>query len=137
MGNTNKKIRPILLFDGECNLCNHWVDFMLKKETKKWFLFCSLQSKTGQEIVRQFQLPSEIDSVIVIREEKAYLHSDAVLQALLVLPFYLRWLRVFRYLPKLWRDVLYKQLAQRRYRWFGKRSTCRIPTPEEKSRFLG
>ncbi|TWI54476.1 thiol-disulfide oxidoreductase DCC family protein [Halalkalibacter nanhaiisediminis] len=128
--------RPILLFDGECNVCNHLVDFMLRYERKQWFLFASLQSKEGQRLVADFDIPENVDSVIVLIDGRVYLYSDAVFEVARVLPWYLRWMRIFRVIPTKWRNKGYKHFAKNRYRWFGKRETCRLPTVDEKSRFL-
>ncbi|NEU31849.1 DUF393 domain-containing protein [bacterium LRH843] len=128
--------QPILLFDGECNLCNHWVDFLLRNEKKKWFLFASLQSEKGKKIVHDFQIPSAADSVVVILNDEVFLYSDAVLQVVNALPWYYGPLKLVRLMPKNWRDRLYKLIAKNRYRLFGKRQTCRVPTREERSRFL-
>ncbi len=129
--------QPVLLFDGECNVCNHWVDFMLKHEKEEWFLFASLQSEEGQGIVENFDIPKAVDSVVVVMNGRAYLYSDAVFQALEALPWFLKWLRIFRVIPVKWRDRLYKRFAENRYRLFGKRGTCRLPSANERKRFLG
>lgn len=128
--------QPILLFDGECNVCNHWVDFILRYEKDEWFLFASLQSEEGRMISEHFHIPAAVDSVIVVINSRVYLYSEAVFQAVRALPWYWRWLRIFRVIPIKWRDGMYKRFAKNRYRLFGKRSTCRIPSAHEKKRFL-
>ncbi len=131
-----KQNRPLLLFDGECHLCNRWVDFILKHEIKDSFLFASLQSEKGKRVLEHFHIPASVDSVVVIMNGKAYIYSEAVLKVLQIMPFYLRWLRFLRIIPRSWRDYSYKQFAKRRYKLFGEKLVCRIGTSSERSRFL-
>lgn len=107
-------MRPILLFDGACHLCSSAVQFMLKYEQTDSFLFAPLQSDVGKKLLKDYDIPSDVDSVVVIMNEKAYIYSDAVLIALRVFPYYIRWMRIFRFIPKAWRDSLYRQIAKRR-----------------------
>ncbi|MCM3714489.1 thiol-disulfide oxidoreductase DCC family protein [Halalkalibacter oceani] len=136
MPESNEEDRPILMFDGECNLCNGFVDFILRKEKDHRFLFASLQSERGRQLQEQFAIAPTVDSVIVINDKAAYLYSDAVFQVMKALPWYFRLLLVLRVVPKAGRDRLYRLVAKNRYRLFGKRESCRLPTAEEKSRFL-
>ena len=128
---------PIVLFDGVCNLCDRAVNFVIDRDPELVFRFASLQSSVGERLLARFDLdPNETDSLVLIEEGRAYVYSTAAL-------------RIARRLGKLWpiayglivvprplRDAAYKAIAGRRYRWFGKRETCRIPTPEEQARFL-
>lgn len=131
-----QKDRPLLLFDGECNLCHFAVSFMLKYEKNEQLLFVPLQSKLGKELLHTYRIPKAVDSVIVIMDEKAYTYADAVFQLLLFLPFYWRPLRLLRLFPSTWRHSMYRVIAHQRYVLFGKRQSCRILTTRERKRFL-
>lgn len=117
---------PIILFDGICNLCNGSVNFILKRDKKKLFQFVSLQSERGVELVYEFQIPKETDSVILIADNQVYLESEAAIHILQLLPVPWKWLAGFEIVPKKLRDKVYHLIARNRYRWFGKRDVCRI-----------
>lgn len=126
----------IMLFDGVCNLCNKAVNFVLKKDRKKIFLFGSLQSKTGQEYLRKYHLPAnEYHSFMLIEGNVLYTRSTAVLRMLKHLGRGWQLLYVFIYVPRPIRDGVYNLIASNRYKLFGKKDSCRIPTIEEKERF--
>ena len=127
----------IILFDGVCNFCNHWVNFIIKRDKKKQFRFASLQSETARRLLANYQYDNKsIDTVILIEEGKIYTHSTAALRICKKLsgawPL-LYWLIIF---PRFIRDWQYKFVAKRRYAWFGKSETCRIPSAGEKELFL-
>lgn len=126
---------PYVLFDGVCNLCNGTVDFILKRDPKKQFMFVALQSETGQIIRKKISIPDEIDSVVLIYEEKVFYESDAALEIARLLPIPWKWAVIFRIVPVGWRNAVYRWIARNRYRWFGKKQECRIPTPEERKFF--
>lgn len=128
---------PILLFDGVCNLCNGFVQFIIKRDTKGFFRFTSLQSDIGQQLMQDHGFPTdELNTVILIKEGKLYTHSDAPLQIVRHLPFPWPVLSVFALVPKVLRDRIYNWVARNRYRWYGKKDQCMVPTPELKARFL-
>lgn len=127
---TNEK--PILLFDGVCNLCNGTVNFIVKKDSKKQFRFVALQWATGKKIVDRFNLSANVDSVILVFKSRAFTESDAVIEIARLLPYPWKLALCIQIIPKRWRDRLYQWIAKNRYRWFGKKEHCRIPTPEEK-----
>jgi predicted DCC family thiol-disulfide oxidoreductase YuxK len=128
---------PIILFDGVCNFCNKWVSFLIKQDKKKIFRFAALQSAAGQRLQQKYNLPvGTMDSFIFIEKDKAYLASTAGLQLNKHLPMYWRWMQVFWIVPKFIRDKVYSIIARNRYKLFGKKDTCMIPTPELRSRFL-
>lgn len=118
--------KPILLFDGHCNLCNGTVDFILKRDKKKLFRFGALQSGSGGELVRRFQIPKETDSVILILNNEVFIESDAAIEIARLLPAPWKWFGIFKYIPKKLRDRIYRWIAKNRYRWFGKRTDCRV-----------
>lgn len=128
----------IVLFDGVCNLCNSSVQFILKRDKKKKFLFGSLQGEAGQKLLQQFNLPTDnFHSFVLIEGDSVYTQSTAALRMARHLKGGWQLLYGFIILPKFLRDGVYKWIATNRYKWFGKRETCRIPTAEERSRFLG
>lgn len=118
--------KNIILFDGVCNLCNRSVDFVLKRDKKKQFYYVSLQSEEGKKLVKHYRIPSDTDSVILIRNTKVFTESEAAVEIARRLPVPWKWLSVLRFLPRGWRDGLYRWVARNRYRWFGKRENCRI-----------
>jgi len=133
----NLKNKKIILFDGVCNLCNSSVHFIIKKDKKKQFLFTSLQSDAARDILLQFQLKnSELDSILLIKNGQVYQKSDAILKIVKHLNGIWKMSYGFIILPKFIRDYVYIIIAKNRYRWFGKREVCMIPTKELQMRFL-
>jgi len=128
---------PILLFDGVCNLCNGFVQFVIKRDPQAKFRFAALQSEEGQQLLKHYNLPiDDIFSVILIENEKIHFRSSAALRMLRHLSGAWSWLYGFIIVPRFIRDFVYKFIAQNRYKWFGEKEQCMIPTPELKSRFL-
>ena len=133
----NLKNKKIILFDGVCNLCNSSVHFIIKKDKKKQFLFTSLQSDAARDILLQFQLKnSELDSILLIENGQVYQKSDAILKIVKHLNGIWKISYGFIILPKFIRDYVYIIIAKNRYRWFGKKEVCMIPTKELQMRFL-
>ena len=132
-----KENNSIILFDGVCNLCNNSVQFIIKRDKKKRFLFTSLQSDAARDILLQFQLKnSEMDSIICIENGKIYQKSNAILKIVKHLNGIWKISYGFIIIPKFIRDYVYIIIAKNRYRWFGKREVCMIPTKELQMRFL-
>lgn len=129
--------RPLILFDGICNFCNGAVQFVLKRDRKKRILFAPMQSDAAKTLLKKYGLEvNEFSSFVFIENGKAYTRSTAAL-------------RVCRYLRLLWplcygaiivppfiRNGIYDWVARHRYKWFGVRTSCMIPTPEIRERFL-
>ena len=127
----------IVLFDGVCNLCNRSVQFILKRDKKKQFLFGSLQGKAGQEYLHKYHLPADqFHSFMLIEGNVLYTRSTAVLRMLKYLGRGWQLLYVLIYIPQPIRDGVYSLIASNRYKLFGKKDQCRIPTPDERERFL-
>jgi predicted DCC family thiol-disulfide oxidoreductase YuxK len=127
----------VVYFDGVCNLCNGVVNFLIDQDPKKVLRFASLQSPAGQEVLLRFGLSvRDYDSFLLLKEDKLLLKSDAVLEIIRLLGGVWGLLYAFKVLPRTWRDGLYSLIARNRYRWFGKRTECRLPTPDLKARFL-
>lgn len=128
---------PILLFDGVCNLCNWTVQFVIERDPDAQFKFASLQSEEGQELLQHFGLPQkDLSTVILIEKEKAYFRSTAALRMARHLKSPWKITYVLLILPTFIRDFFYKKIALNRYKWFGQKDSCMIPTPELQSRFL-
>ena len=129
--------RAIILFDGVCNFCNGAINFLIKQDKKGIFYFAPLQSEAGQKLLQQYQLPKEsFKSFILIDNGEVYQKSTAVLKIFNRLPWYWKELQVLRIVPPLLRNAIYDFIAANRYKWFGKKEQCMVPTPEVKSRFL-
>ncbi len=124
--------QPLVLFDGICNLCNGAINFIIKHDRKKIFRFSTIQSDAGKKAIKLFGIPEENDSVILIFNNQIFLESEAILKILRLLPFPWNIATVFSIIPKGLRNKLYKWIAKNRYLWFGTRTDCRIPSPEEK-----
>jgi predicted DCC family thiol-disulfide oxidoreductase YuxK len=129
---------PVLLFDGVCNLCNGLTRFVLRRDPAPGtFRLAALQSEAGRRLLREHGLPpDDADTFVLIEDGKLYVRSTAALRVcrLLGLPWSLLW--VFVWLPRALRDAAYDAVARRRYRWFGRRDACMVPTPELRARFL-
>ena len=135
MNNFNNK--SIILFDGVCNLCNNTVNFIIKHDKNNKFLFASLQSDAAKEILLQFNLNKNLlNTIILVQNEQVYEYSTAVLLITKDLNGFWKHLNVFLIIPKKLRDFVYNIIAKNRYRWFGTRSSCLIPSSELKNRFL-
>lgn len=128
--------QPIILFDGVCNLCNGAVNFVIQQDKKGSFKFASLQSEAAQQLLRQHGDFKKFDSFILLESGALFQKSTAALNVLKQLPWYWKWLQVFRLVPVGVRDGIYDFIARNRYRWFGKKEHCMIPTPQLKERFL-
>ena len=128
--------KPVILFDGVCNLCSGSVQFILKRDKEKKFLFASLQSNYGQELLKQFNLPiDKFNSFILFEDGKIFTRSTAALKMFSQLKGW-KWVKVLSIVPKFLRDAVYNLIARNRYNWFGKKEECWIPTPDLKARFL-
>ncbi len=132
------KHQKIILFDGVCNLCNGSVIFILKREQSPTFRFASIQSEAGKELLKWCGLPEDFDQAIVLIDRgKIHLGATAALKigGHLKLPWsFLS--DVGLLVPKFLRDGVYRQIAQHRYRWFGKRDVCMVPSETLRARFL-
>lgn len=127
----------IILFDGICNFCNYWVNFILVKDKKDQFRFATLQSQKGQEILLKLNLPqNNFDSLIFISGSEIKKKSLAVFEIAKTLGGSVRLINFFRFLPPTFTDFIYDLIAENRYKIFGKRNHCRIPSEEERAKFL-
>ena len=132
---TNKKI---ILFDGVCNLCDATVQFLIKRDKKDIFRFVAIQSDLGQEIVKHIGIDiSKTDSIILYEPGQAYYYkAEAALKIAKELGGIYSLLGVFTLLPKGLSNIVYDFVARNRYKWYGKKDACMIPTPAMKAKFL-
>ena len=128
--------KQILLFDGVCNLCNSFVQFVLERDTDEQFVFASLQSDVGQQLLDYYQLSNKLKTVVLIKNHIAYTQSDVPLKVGQSLGGWMNIVRVGWLVPKFIRDALYVLVAANRYRLFGKQEQCMLPRPEWERRFL-
>lgn len=132
-----EKTHKIILFDGVCNLCNASVTFIIKRDKKDRFRFAALQSEIGAALVEKHQIDtSKTDSIILIDGDKHLEKSSAALTAAKSLSGGYPLLYVFMIVPRFIRNWVYDYIAKHRYKWFGKKESCMIPTPELKKKFL-
>lgn len=127
----------LIVFDGVCNWCNAWVDFTIARDPQRMFKFGTLQSAKGQQALNDLRLPrDDFETFLFLEQGRVFTKSTAALRILRQLPG----LRPLFYLgiviPRPLRDALYEYVARRRYRWMGKATTCRVPTPAERDRFV-
>ncbi len=128
---------PVILFDGVCNFCNKTINFIIGQDKNKVFRFAPLQSEVAQRLLEKYDLPkANLDSFILIDNGKAYKSSTAGLKLYKKLPWYWKWTQIFWIVPRFLRDAVYNFIAKNRYKWFGKKEKCMVPTPELRDRFL-
>ena len=127
----------VILFDGECNLCNGWVDFVMRRDRAERFRFVSLQSDVARTLLGARRSADPLpDTIVLLEGGHTFERSAAVLRILRGLGFPWSVFSLFTIVPRPVRDWTYNLIARNRYRWFGKRATCRVPTPAERARFL-
>ncbi|NDP20307.1 MAG: DUF393 domain-containing protein [Paludibacter sp.] len=127
----------IIIFDGVCNLCCGWVNFLIRKDKYAKFTFASLQSESGKKLSDIQKLNSiKTDSIIYIKDNQHFIESEAILEIIKDLGGFWKLFLIFRFLPTSILNLFYKYIAQKRYKVFGKRVSCMIPTPELQKRFL-
>jgi predicted DCC family thiol-disulfide oxidoreductase YuxK len=126
-----------VVFDGVCVLCSGWVRFLLKRDPARRFRFAAMQSQTGRTLLTRHGIdPDDPVTFLLVDEGGAFTDSTAVLRILTRLGGIWRLAGAFYAVPRVLRDSLYRFVARRRYRWFGKRESCFVPTPETADRFL-
>lgn len=133
----NQSEITVLFFDGYCVLCNRWANWVMDYDPEGRIYLAPLQSDAARKCLIDFgKNPDVVDSVLFLDNGKLYDESDAVLKMAGYLKGRFRLLWLGYLLPKTLRDRLYRLFAKNRYRWFGKRTHCRIPKPDEIRRFL-
>ncbi len=129
--------QAIILFDGVCNFCNSAVNFVIKRDKNNLIQFSPLQTEIAHELLARHKLPTEdMKSFIFIEEGKSYTQSTAALKVCRYLTGLWPLLYSFIIIPRFIRDGIYKWIAKNRYKWFGQKTECMIPTPELLAKFL-
>ncbi len=129
--------QSIILFDGVCNFCNSAVNFVIKRDKNNLIQFSPLQTEIAHELLARHKLPTEnMKSFIFIEEGKSYTQSTAALKVCRYLTGLWPLLYSFIIIPHFIRDGIYKWIAKNRYKWFGQKNECMIPTPELLAKFL-
>ena len=137
--NSRSAGRKVVLFDGVCHLCDGFVEFVLRRDRRQRFYFAALQSDVAVDLLRKHDETidvAETSTVVLCDGPRVFVRSDAVVRvvARLGFPWTLLWLALL--VPRTIRDALYRWVARNRYRWFGRREFCRLPTAAERERFL-
>lgn len=133
------KSKQLILFDGVCNLCNSSVLYVIKNDTKNQFLFAPLQGEIGQEIINAFNIDVlQTDSILLFdpKAHRIYTKSTAALRIAKQLKFPNTLMSIFFIVPTGIRNWIYDYIARNRYKWFGKKEACMIPTPELQAKFM-
>lgn len=127
----------LVLFDGVCNLCNNAVDFIIRNDKKDKFKVGALQDSAVKDILKEYSLDEDyLDSLVLIQGDQVFYKSSAALRIAKALGGIWQILYFGIILPRPFRDRIYDWIGKNRYKWFGKKETCRLPTPEEKKKFL-
>jgi predicted DCC family thiol-disulfide oxidoreductase YuxK len=125
----------VIFFDGVCGLCNRFVDFVLARDREGRYRFAPLQGETATTLLTTHPTPSG-NSVLLLEDGRILTQSTAALRIVMGLGGIWSWARFALWIPAGLRDGIYAVIASNRYRWFGKRETCRMPRPEEAARFM-
>ena len=125
----------IVLFDGVCNFCERSVNFIIRHDRERRFKFAPLQSEIGQELRAKYEIAEDVDSIVLIEDDEAFTNSTAGLRIAKGLGGIWLVAYVFIIVPAFIRDFFYRLFAKYRYRLFGKKDVCMIPTPDVRERF--
>src|SRR5436190_18213285 len=129
--------KPVIFFDGICNYCNAIINFIIRQDKRKIFRYATFQSNAGQKILKESKLPTQIfESFLLLDKGKLYSKSTASLRLYNKLPWFCKWTQLFWIFPGFIRNGVYDIIAKNRYKWFGKREECMVPTAELRERFL-
>ena len=126
----------IVLFDGVCNFCESSVQFILRHDKSNTLKFASLQTALGKRLLEEYHMPATLEGVVFVENGKAYFKSAAAFRIARYFEGIWKGLRIFSLLPTFVTDFFYDVIAANRYKWFGKKDSCMIPSPEIRSRFL-
>ena len=132
------KNKKLILFDGVCNLCNTSIQYVIKHDKKNNFMFAALQSDIGKQIIKNYNIDTKkIDSILLyIPKKDIYYKSTAALKIAYYLGVPNRFMSIFFIVPTFIRNWVYDFIAKNRYKWYGKKESCMIPTIELKRKFL-
>jgi len=128
-------LEKIIFFDGHCNLCNGFIDFVIRWDSKQQFKVASLQGKTAEAVLDSSHIES-LSSVVLLKGKEVHIKTNAVIRIISGLHWLLKPTLALLIIPSFIRDPFYNFIAKNRYKLFGEKETCRLPTPEEKDHFL-
>lgn len=129
--------KPVILFDGECILCNGFILFVIRNDRKGLFMFSPIQSPAAEKLAENHHFTSEkFNTIRLLWNNQLYERSEAVLKIFRNLRFPASLLYALILIPRFLRDPVYNLIAKNRYKWFGKKPTCMIPTPNIAERFI-
>ena len=127
----------VIVFDGVCNFCNAFVNFVLERDSQGLFKFGTLQSQPAQYILAQLHLATQdYETFLLLENGEVFTKSTAAIKILRCLPGLWSWLYAFIIIPRPLRDLVYSFIARHRYQWMGKSDSCRVPTSKERARFI-
>ena len=130
-------MKPVILFDGVCNLCNGFVQFVIARDREARFRFASLQSEAADRLLAgRLTIAAAPESVVLVEGNRLYTQSSAAIRIVRALGFPWSLTTILLAVPPFIRDIVYAIVARNRYRWFGQRDVCMVPTPELRDRFL-
>ena len=130
--------KHIVVFDGVCNFCNGAVNFIIQRDPNAVFLFTPIQSAFAKELIKKYEVDTlDTETFLLIKNEQCFVFSSAALEITKDLSGLWRILNVLRFVPKVIRDFVYRVVARNRYKLFGKKEVCMVPTDELKARFIG
>lgn len=128
--------KNLVLFDGYCHMCSRFVRTILRFDKKQHFLFAPLSGETGAYWIEKLHVPKEVDSVILVRHDEYLIKSEAILKIAKQLGGIFWFIRIFRIIPLKARDKFYDFVARNRFKWFGKRNSCMIPSEKQRKQFI-
>ena len=129
--------KQLILFDGVCNFCDNTVQKIIKADSQNLFVFASIQSNIGQDVLKHIGINPNVDSIVLYQPNLAYfVESDAVIEIAKQLGGIYQFIQLGQIFPISLRDALYRYFAKNRYKWYGKKEECSIPSSEIKSKFL-
>lgn len=130
------KPHSTVFFDGVCNLCNGFVDYLIRRDSAGVLKYAPLQGSTAKAKLPRAQSEDLLSMAFISADGKLYTESSAALKSIAALGGVYSLASLFFVIPKFLRDFVYRIVASHRYQWFGQKDTCRLPSPEERSRFL-
>ncbi|MFC6332077.1 thiol-disulfide oxidoreductase DCC family protein [Paenibacillus septentrionalis] len=130
------KPQTILLYDGECSFCNRTVQWIIVRDPRANIKFASQQGELGMQLRAHYKIPDDVDSLVFIDQNKAYVYSEAALRVTKHLHRAWPFMQLLLVIPVSIRNAAYRYFAKHRYQWFGKQHACLIPTPEIRARYL-
>lgn len=137
MNTKTDSMHSIILFDGVCNFCNSSINLVIRHDKKNHFKFAALQSEAGRQLLQKFKAADlPLDSIVLIENDMLYKQSTAILRIAKKLNGAYALLYGFILVPRFLRDAVYSFIARNRYKWFGKKESCMIPTKEVKEKFI-